>query len=232
MTLHHWGGKKERQTSRTHPPTHTSLSERQNSFMWYNKPVLVVYKATSDYSWLTNRFSVVSTDSGMNNTTLPQESDTALDSPGFMAYSILLTVIALAVGVVMGNNSCSTCNCTVHCTTTLALPHQPSAGWTDHGIGRFLHISHIRCPCSGGLRTAQTPTVPMQSLSADGQHSSGGMARAWQLFSVLAIVQNCPPKQRSKLSATWVNISPKSISTRMDLAIFHIHIHKTLHNIQ
>jgi len=38
----------------------------------------------------------------MNNTTLPQESDTALDSPGFMAYSILLTVIALVAGVVMG----------------------------------------------------------------------------------------------------------------------------------
>ena len=129
------------------------------------------------------------------------------------------------------SNSDSTCNGRVHCTTTSALRHQPSAGWTGHGIGRFLHISHICCPCSGGLRTAQTPTVPMQSLSADGQHSSGGMA-AWQLFSVLAIVQNCPPKQRSKLSATRVNISPKSISTRMDLAIFHIHIHKTLHNIK
>ena len=38
----------------------------------------------------------------MNNTTLPQESDTALDSPGFLAYSILLTVIALVAGVVMG----------------------------------------------------------------------------------------------------------------------------------
>jgi len=38
----------------------------------------------------------------MNNTTLPQESDTALDSPGFMAYSILLTVIVLVAGVVMG----------------------------------------------------------------------------------------------------------------------------------
>ena len=64
--------------------------------------MLVVYKVTSDYSWLTNRFSVTSTDSGMNNTTLPQETDTALDSPGFMAYSILLTVIALVAGVVMG----------------------------------------------------------------------------------------------------------------------------------
>ena len=38
----------------------------------------------------------------MNNTTLPQESGTALDSPGFMAYSILMTVIVLAAGVVMG----------------------------------------------------------------------------------------------------------------------------------
>ena len=38
----------------------------------------------------------------MNNTTLPQESDTALDSPGFMAYSILLTMIALVAVVVMG----------------------------------------------------------------------------------------------------------------------------------
>ncbi len=38
----------------------------------------------------------------MNNTTLPQESDTALDSPGFMAYSILLTVIVLVAGMVMG----------------------------------------------------------------------------------------------------------------------------------
>ena len=38
----------------------------------------------------------------MNNTTLPQESGTALDSPGFMVYSILLTVIVLAAGVVMG----------------------------------------------------------------------------------------------------------------------------------
>ncbi len=38
----------------------------------------------------------------MNNTTLSQESDTALDSPGFLAYSILLTVIALVAGVVMG----------------------------------------------------------------------------------------------------------------------------------
>ena len=61
----------------------------------------MAYKVTSDYSWLTNRFSVASTDSGMNNTTLPQESDTALDSPGFMAYSILLTMIALVAVVVM-----------------------------------------------------------------------------------------------------------------------------------
>ena len=38
----------------------------------------------------------------MNNSTLPQESGTALDSPGFLAYSILLTVIALAAGVVVG----------------------------------------------------------------------------------------------------------------------------------
>ena len=38
----------------------------------------------------------------MNNTTLPQESDKPLDSPGFMAYSILLTVIVLVAGVVMG----------------------------------------------------------------------------------------------------------------------------------
>ena len=41
----------------------------------------------------------------MNNTTLPgggRESDTVLDSPGFFAYSILLTVIVLAAGVVMG----------------------------------------------------------------------------------------------------------------------------------
>ena len=70
--------------------------------MWYNKPVLVAYKVTTDYSWLTNRFSVVSTDTGMNNTTLPQESDTALDSPGFMVYTILLTMIALVAVVVMG----------------------------------------------------------------------------------------------------------------------------------
>ena len=62
----------------------------------------MVYKVTSDHGWLTNRFSVVSTDSGMNNTTLPQESDTALDSPGFMVYTILLTVIVLVAGVVMG----------------------------------------------------------------------------------------------------------------------------------
>ena len=38
----------------------------------------------------------------MNNTTLPQESDTGLDSPGFMVYTILLTVIVLVAGVVMG----------------------------------------------------------------------------------------------------------------------------------
>ncbi len=38
----------------------------------------------------------------MNNTTLPQESDRPLDSPGFMAYSILLTVIVLVAGVMMG----------------------------------------------------------------------------------------------------------------------------------
>ena len=38
----------------------------------------------------------------MNNTTLPQESGTVLDSPGFMVYSILLTVIVLAAGVVIG----------------------------------------------------------------------------------------------------------------------------------
>ena len=69
--------------------------------MWYNKPVLVAYKVTTDYSWLTNRFSVVGTDTGMNNTTLPQESDTALDSPGFMVYTILLTVITLVAVVVM-----------------------------------------------------------------------------------------------------------------------------------
>ena len=45
---------------------------------------------------------MASTDAGMNNTTLPQESDTALDRPGFLAYSILLTAIALVAGVVMG----------------------------------------------------------------------------------------------------------------------------------
>ena len=38
----------------------------------------------------------------MNNTTLPQESDKPLDSPGFMAYIILLTMIVLVAGVVMG----------------------------------------------------------------------------------------------------------------------------------
>ena len=38
----------------------------------------------------------------MNNTTLPQESDSPLDSPGFMAYSILLTVIVLVAGAMMG----------------------------------------------------------------------------------------------------------------------------------
>ena len=38
----------------------------------------------------------------MNNTTLPQESDKPLDSPGFMAYIILLTVIVLVAGVVTG----------------------------------------------------------------------------------------------------------------------------------
>ena len=38
----------------------------------------------------------------MNNTTLPQESDKPLDSPGFMAYSILMTVIILVAGVMMG----------------------------------------------------------------------------------------------------------------------------------
>ena len=38
----------------------------------------------------------------MNNTTLSQKGDTALDSPGFLAYTILLTMIALVAGVVMG----------------------------------------------------------------------------------------------------------------------------------
>ena len=38
----------------------------------------------------------------MNNTTLLQESDKPLDSPGFMAYSILMTVIVLVAGVMMG----------------------------------------------------------------------------------------------------------------------------------
>ena len=38
----------------------------------------------------------------MNNTTLPQESDKPLDSPGFMAYIILTTVITLIAGVMMG----------------------------------------------------------------------------------------------------------------------------------
>ena len=38
----------------------------------------------------------------MNNTTLPQESDKPLDSPGFMAYIILLALIILVAGVVMG----------------------------------------------------------------------------------------------------------------------------------
>ena len=38
----------------------------------------------------------------MNNTTIPQESDNPLDSPGFMAYSILMTMIVLVAGVVTG----------------------------------------------------------------------------------------------------------------------------------
>ena len=38
----------------------------------------------------------------MNNTTLPQESDKPLDSPEFMAYSILMTMIILVAGVMMG----------------------------------------------------------------------------------------------------------------------------------
>ena len=37
----------------------------------------------------------------MNNTTLPQESAASLDSPGFMAYAILLVVITLLGGVVI-----------------------------------------------------------------------------------------------------------------------------------
>ena len=38
----------------------------------------------------------------MNNTTLPQESDTSLNSPGFMAYSVLMAVIVFVAGVMMG----------------------------------------------------------------------------------------------------------------------------------
>ena len=38
----------------------------------------------------------------MNNTTLPQESEKPLDSPGFIAYSILMALIILAAGVLMG----------------------------------------------------------------------------------------------------------------------------------
>ena len=38
----------------------------------------------------------------MNNTTLPLESDVSLNSPGFMAYVILLTVITLIAGVMIG----------------------------------------------------------------------------------------------------------------------------------
>ena len=38
----------------------------------------------------------------MNNSTLPQESAASLDSPGYMAYAILLTVIMLAAGVMIG----------------------------------------------------------------------------------------------------------------------------------
>ena len=38
----------------------------------------------------------------MNNTTLPQESAASLDSPGFLAYAILVVVIMLAAGVING----------------------------------------------------------------------------------------------------------------------------------
>ena len=38
----------------------------------------------------------------MNTTTLPQESAASLDSPGFMAYAILVVVITLVAGVING----------------------------------------------------------------------------------------------------------------------------------
>ena len=38
----------------------------------------------------------------MNNTTLPQESAASLDSPGFMTYAVLLTVIGLTAAVMYG----------------------------------------------------------------------------------------------------------------------------------
>ena len=128
------------------------------------------------------------------NSTLPQESDNSLDSPAWLyglhhpadcdrtcGWSSHCDMI----------NGCSTCNGPIHSTTTSPLPHQPSAGWAVHGIGGSLHSRHICCPCSGGLRTAQT-TVLMQSVLVD-MWCIGAVARLWSLaafsLSVLAIVQ-------------------------------------------
>ena len=74
------------------------------------------------------------------------------------------------------NNNCSTWKGTVYSTATSSLPRQPSGSWSVHGIGCGLHSRHICCACSGGSRTSQAPTVPMQSVHMDDQCGSSGKA--------------------------------------------------------
>ena len=67
-----------------------------------NEEVLVEYKVTTDRGKVRLQFDRGPVQTSMNNTTLPQESDIPLKSPGFRAYSILLTVMTLVAGVVIG----------------------------------------------------------------------------------------------------------------------------------
>ena len=127
----------------------------------------------------------------MNNTTLPQESDKPLDSPGFMSYSILLTVVTLVAGVMFTF------------TLTALTKANPIAC-----ILRIFLINLLLAGLMAAVAVALTTGTSAVLVAADSDHPRpprylcrvymwmfgvGAVARLWNLaafsISVLAIVR-------------------------------------------
>ena len=96
----------------------------------------------------------------MNNSTLLQENEEPINSPGFMAFSILLAVITLAASLMIGFTIVTLFKANA---VPTPLPHQPSLCWASSGVDSNIHFNHLCCFCACELQSSQT-TAPMQSL--------------------------------------------------------------------